>query len=598
MSNMFAATGLSAAAGPKRQWRHLRVLALLLGSALLAGCQSRTTVSATGSTPAQFTHVFLTINQIWFNTSSTAAPSDTSWVKFTLTTPATVDLVTLDNGALSQLASGLKLAAGTYTQVIVVLADSTDPLTTSAGTLGAASNDEVDYLDTSDVARTVPLAILNAAQGINISTSLTVAAAATSLGSAIGSGSSTTTSTTTTSTATAIGTTSSPAPVSSTVAAPTVSTTATIIDFDAGRDLLPISLSGQPAYALNPHPQNYDAKYSGSIQGAVSLAGLSTLTTAGVPDVQVSAEALSSDGTRHVIVKTTLADASGNFSLYPLSTASGAPTAYDLVIYGPNIETVIIKSVPVAAGAPGTAAAQLGTLTLTAATAFLVNLNTSSPAAPTSSLVGFYQTLPLSAEVPYLVETRAIDPISGVFATDQTISGGSLQYGSYVTGGTITLTNVNPSQGAATYSVGAINSAYGTATLGTTVTSPGNTTTALFTMTAPPLPTGSAANAIAGTVSLASPGSYDSAELFLTYGGVLVATAPLNSYLGQSQSTLSLTAVAPGGTTDSIYAPGVYNAEVWEWNSANPTGTLTRIPYATTIDMSAGNASGVALNIQ
>jgi hypothetical protein len=581
-----------------RGWRHLPALALLLSGTMLAGCQSRTNVSATGNTPAQFTHVFLTITQIWFNTSASAASTDSSWQKFTLSTPATVDLVSLNNGTLSQFASELKVTAGTYSQVIVVLADSTDTLTTSAQTAGAASNDEVDYVDTSNLAHTVPLAVLNAAQGINISTSLTVAAAATGIGG-IGGGSSPT-GTSSTTTATAFGTGSSPsAPSSSTFSTPTVSTTAAIVDFDASRDLLPISLGGQPAYALNPHPLSYDAAHSGSIQGAVSLAAVSTLTTAGSPDVQVSAETLSGDGTRHVIVKTTRVDTSGNFTLYPLSTASGATSNYDLVIHGPNIGTVIVKSVPVAAGAAGTATAQLGTLTPTAATAFLVNFNTSSPAAPTSSLVGFYQTLPLSGEVPYLVETRAIDPISGRFATDQALSGGALQYGSYVSGGTISLTSANPSQGAATYSIGAINVAYGTATLGTTVASPGNTTTtALFTMSAPPLPTGSSANTIAGTVNLASRGTYDSAELFLTYHGVLVAAAPLNSYLGQSQSTLTLTTFAPGGTTDSVYAAGVYNAEVWAWNSANPTGTLIRSASATTIDLSAGNASGVALDIQ
>jgi hypothetical protein len=599
MSNMSAATGLR---------RPLRALALLLATALLVGCQSRTNVSATGNTPAQFTHVFLTINQIWFNTSASAATTDSSWQKFTLTTPETVDLVTLNNGTLSQFASELNLSSGTYAQVIVVLADSTDALTTSAQSAGAASNDEVDYVDANSLTHTVPLAVLNAAQGISITTSLTVVGAATGISSAVGSLSTSSTSTTTstslfpTDTDTPITTSSSPSALtssSSTVASPTVTTTAAIVDFDASRDLLPISLSGQPAFALSPHPLSNDAKYSGTIAGAVSLAAVSTLTTAGVPDVQVSAETLSADGTRHVIVKSTGVDASGNFALYPLSTASGAPSSYDLVIHGPEIQTVIIKSVPVATGVPGTATVQLGTLTLTAATPFLVNFNTSSPAAPTSSLVGFYQTLPLSSEVPYLVENRAIDPVSGLFATDQALSGGSLQYGSYVSGGTISLTNANPSQGAATYSIGAINAAYGTATLGTTVTAPSNTTTtALFTMTAPPLPTGSSANGIAGTISLASPGTYDNAELFLTYHGALVASAPLNSFLGQSQSTLTLTAIAPGGTTDTLFAAGVYNAEIWAWNSTNPTGTLSRIPYATTIDMSAGNASGVALNIQ
>ncbi|HEY6458028.1 MAG TPA: DUF4382 domain-containing protein [Steroidobacteraceae bacterium] len=600
---MLAVDGSSpGATGAKRAWRPWRALALLLGSALLVACQSRTNVSATGNSPAQFTHVFVTINQIWFNTSAVAAATDSSWQKFALTTPATVDLVTLNNGTLSQFASELKLTAGTYAQVIVVLADSTDALTTSAQTAGAASNDEVDYVDSSNLAHTVPLAVLNAAQGISIGTSLTVAGAATGISSAVGSLSSPTTSTGTSTLAgtTSLATSSSPAaPVGATVSTPAVATTAAIIDFDASRDLLPISLSGQPAYALNPHPLSYDVKYSGSIQGAVSLAGVSTLTAAGLPDVQVSAETLSGDGTRHVTMKTARVDASGNFALYPLSTASGAPGNYDLVIHGPDIETVIIKSVPVAAGVPGTATAQLGTLTLTAATAFLVNFNTSTPAAPTSSLVGFYQTLPLSAEVPYLVETRAIDPISGVFATDQAISGGSLQYGSYITGGSISLTSANPTQGAATYSIGAINAAYGTATLGTTVTSPGNTTTtALFTMSAPPLPTGSAANTITGTVNLASPGTYDNAELFLTYHGVLVAASALNGYLGQPQSTFTLTGIAPGGTADSVDAAGVYDAEIWAWNSADPTGTLSRTPSATTIDTSAGNATGVALNIQ
>ena len=97
--------------------------------ALLAGCQSRTNVSATGSTPAQYTHVFLTISQIWFNTSATAGPTDPSWIKFTLPAPQSIDLVTLNNGTLGQIASELKLGTGTYAQVLVILADSTDALT-------------------------------------------------------------------------------------------------------------------------------------------------------------------------------------------------------------------------------------------------------------------------------------------------------------------------------------------------------------------------------------------------------------------------------------------------------------------------------------
>ncbi len=564
--------------------RGLPALAVLLGCAWLAGCQARTDVSATGNTPAQFTHVYLTINQVWFNTSASAAPTDSSWVKFTLSTPVTVDLVTLNNGTVSQFASALKLAAGTYVQVMLILADSTDALSASAQSLGAATNDEVDYIDTADVAHTAPLAVLNAAQGISISTSVTIAAASSTLGAPAASsapGSSTTTSAPTT-------------PFSTSGTA----TTSLIIDFDATRDLVPISLSGQPAFVLNPHPQAYDAKYSGTIQGTVALSGISVLSTAGLPDVQVAAEALSSDGSRHVIIETTRVGADGTFILYPLSTASGAPSSYDLVIHGPGIQTLIIKAVPVTNAAPGSAAALLGSLPLSAATAFLVNFDTRSPAVPATSLVGFYQTLPLSSEVPYLVETRAVDPTSGLFASDQALSGGSLQYGTYVAGGTIQLTAANPTEGAATYAIGALNPAYGTTTLGTTVIAPASaTTTALFTMTAPPLPTSASADGITGTVSITNTQTFDHAELFLTAAGALVAATSLDSYLGTAQSTLTLNAVAPGGSPSASFAAGVYNAEVWAWNSANPTGTLTRIPSGTPIDMSAGNASGVALTI-
>lgn len=555
--------------------RAFPALAALLGCALLAGCESSTTVSATGNTAAQFTHVFLTINQIWFNTSASAGPTDSSWVKFPLSTPQTIDLVTLNNGTLSQFASELKLTAGTYNQVLLMLADSTDALSTSAQNAGAATNDEVDYLDDSDVAHTVPLAILNAAEGIGISTSLNVTAAgSTSFG---------------TSTAT-----SSAASTSST-ATGVVATTSAIVDFDATRDLVPISLSGQPAFVLNPHPRSYSAANAGTIQGSVSLTDVSTVTNAGYPDVQVSAETLSSDGTRHVIVKTTRVGTDGTFTLYPLSTTSGAPGSYDLVIHGPAIQTVILKSVPVTDSAPG-ASPVLGTLTLTAATPYSVNVASTSPASPTSSQVGFYQTLPLSSEVPYLVEVRALDPTSGLFASAQELSGGSLQYGTYASG-TVSLSAATPTQGAGTYAIGALNAAYGTAALGTTVAPPANAATpALFTITAPPVPSGSSANAIQGTIAVTT-NAFDNAELFLTANGALVAAAPLTGYLGNGQSTLSLAGIAPGGSPSAAYGAGVYYAEVWAWNSANPTGTLTRLPYGSTVDMSAGNATGVALQI-
>ena len=47
---------------------------VLVLCAALAGCNSRTNVSATGSTPNQFTHVFISAGAVWFNTNANASP--------------------------------------------------------------------------------------------------------------------------------------------------------------------------------------------------------------------------------------------------------------------------------------------------------------------------------------------------------------------------------------------------------------------------------------------------------------------------------------------------------------------------------------------
>src|SRR5256885_17003098 len=81
----------------------------------VAGCSTRTDVSVTGNTPAQYSHVWITAQEVWFNTSATAGPDDGGWVKFPLSTPATVDPVTR--------LPRLKLAPGTYSQVRLIPVD-------------------------------------------------------------------------------------------------------------------------------------------------------------------------------------------------------------------------------------------------------------------------------------------------------------------------------------------------------------------------------------------------------------------------------------------------------------------------------------------
>ena len=62
-------------------------LASLSLCVVLAACSARTDVSLTGNTPAQYSHVWITTQEVWVNSSATAGPDDSGWVKFPLSTP-------------------------------------------------------------------------------------------------------------------------------------------------------------------------------------------------------------------------------------------------------------------------------------------------------------------------------------------------------------------------------------------------------------------------------------------------------------------------------------------------------------------------------
>ena len=57
------------------------IAAIASPGGLLAGCGTRSDVSLTGNTPAQYSHVWVTVQAVWFNTSATAGPDDSGWDK-------------------------------------------------------------------------------------------------------------------------------------------------------------------------------------------------------------------------------------------------------------------------------------------------------------------------------------------------------------------------------------------------------------------------------------------------------------------------------------------------------------------------------------
>jgi hypothetical protein len=88
-------------------------------------------VALTDAPSCGFDHVWVTIEKVRVNMSSTASDSDGGWTDLTLAARRRVDLLSLTNGILEELGT-MPLAAGQYSQVRLVLA--------SNGANGAASD--------------------------------------------------------------------------------------------------------------------------------------------------------------------------------------------------------------------------------------------------------------------------------------------------------------------------------------------------------------------------------------------------------------------------------------------------------------------------
>lgn len=571
---------------PKR-WNP-RIGCLLAASAALAGCAAKTNVSATGNVPAQYSHVYMTVQSIWFHASATAGPDDIAWIKFPLGTPVTLDLVTSVDGTLKSLASGLSLPVGTYAQVRLIPVDSGAALLSSAKNLGAVYNSEVDYVDSASTTHQVPLELQNPDKGIGIQTSVSVKGTSTSV---FASSSSSTSSTTTTGTS------------ATTVSATGNSNTpfSLAINMDGAKDLVPFNYSDVSGMLLNPHVTAYDTAAVGAIAGTLSLGGLadvSSASTSAFVNIQVTAESLSADGTRHLAVNSTPVRANGTFTLYPLSTSSASPASYDLVIHGPAIATIVVKGVKVNVGGPSTPVG-IGTITPRAASSFDVNLDPTT-AIPAGALVGFYQTLPGTNEVPYLVEQQPIDPFSRTFAADRPISAGSIDYGAFSSGSDVSLRTANPAEGGSTYRVAATAPLFADGVLTTTVAAPSGSHATATRVAVPTLSVASGATSNTTTVRISqtTPRKYDKGDLIISHDGAIVATAALDAILAQSAiSSLAIPGLPGGAGRSGTFALGLYYVSVRLWSSSNPARTLNREIYPAALDLRTGSAGVYSLNI-
>lgn len=594
------------------------LLALLVA---LAACSPKANVSATANVPAQYNHVYLTAQQIWFNSSATAGPDDESWQKFPLSAPITVDLFNASDGTVARLSTALGVSAGSYAQLRLIPVDASVALTSSASALGARFNAEVDYTDSAGVSHQLPLELQNPDKGIGIAASFTIGASINTPTSLVAAGSATTGGVTQTDTgfftgtlstgsiqagtattgttilgASQEGTATPGSTATSTAATPTLTALTIAINIDTARDLAFFNYSGTSAMLMNPHASAYNTADVGAIQGSIALSALPGVTSSnGHLPIEVTAELLSSDRTRHVAVNSAPVTSNGSFVLYPLPSGSSS-TTYDLVIHGAGITTVIVRAVPVKAGDPSTATpVSIGTIAPRAAGAFVVNLSNAQPV-PAGSLIGFYQTLPLAGEVPYLIEERPIDPFSRKFVTDQALSAGALQFGTFVSGAAIALTAVTPVEGTSAYRTAVSAPLFAPGEL-SGVVGPAPVTPVVFAPPLPPVATGASADTLSLELIQSTPGKYNAGQLLVSRGGAIVATAALDTLLAQAGGGVLALHGLPGGSSSTSFAAGLYDVSVRTWNTADPAGTLNRETYPAPADLRNGSVSGYSIKI-
>jgi hypothetical protein len=603
--------------------------ALLTLCGALFGCSARTDVSGTGSTPSQFTHVFITTQEVWFNTNSNATPDDSGWAKFTLKTPVTIDLVQQSNGTLGQIAGDLRLAAGTYGAILLMPLPNSAAVAASATALGATYNLEADYVDQSSTPHQVQLVLPNPEKGIVVPGATLKVPIGSNKGGLPLTGSTNTGTNKTSTTSTTTTTTSTASSANNTV------TVSFATSFDANRDLhlfnFPAisattgAISGvtkTPGAVLSANPSASDLSTSGGITGTLTMTSLTAINSVSERvAIQASAELLSSDGTHHVIVASAPVQTDGTFTIYPLPSNSKTPTVYDVVIHGPYIQTIIIKNVSVTTTTPSIAAAanttgavatttatgavSLGTFIPVVATNwFFVNAKpaTSTPLPP-GTAVTFYQTLQASGEVPYAIDEVGIDPFNQNLQTPEALANGNVESGVYASSGsTITVTSSAPAEGAGKYLVGATAPLFADAPLSSsneasaasapqTFTSSTAVPTAsqVLTVSVPGLSAANSAGVGSITATLSqSSNAYNAGELLVSHNGAVIGSALLNSAALNNGAPVTVNNLPSGG--------GNYYLSVILWSAGNESG-WTYQSIAAPVTVNAGGNTAVSATV-
>ncbi|MGE5663421.1 MAG: DUF4382 domain-containing protein [Deltaproteobacteria bacterium] len=478
------------------------VLPLLLLALALASCggldeslpagTGHVTVSLTDAPSYAFDNVWVTVRRVWFHKVGTAAFDNTAsgWIRFTLDNGATVNLAALsgDNNLVTVF-DNLALPAGTYRQMLLFLEPTESALTVSATARNLRFNNQVDA-GTLHAALRVP----NAAQGIRIADRVFQ-----------------------------------------------VDNGALIrlaIDFDVGRDVVPVNRDGVSEFILKPQLRSFDLDDAGVIVGFID----NTAARDTSAFFEIKAEQIDTRINARVVRRATAVDNNtGRFVLYPLD-----PGSYDLVSRGINYDTFIVRSVgPVAAGTTPVSNPRTFAAPITMDNALLPDYRVGAVVSPAGSRVLFYQTLTQGDAVPYEIRGRHVDPFTGRF-DNFSLSNGPIHAGAYNNGSPVfTLAG-----GGGSFQVIA-EAPFHTRSLSIDIDS--SSAGSDIPVVNPSVP---ASLVISGTMTvpfLQTGVTLDNGVIFVVHGGQIVSRVPRTSADMATGNHPYMTAGLPGGFAEAFY---------------------------------------------
>jgi len=529
-------------------------------------------VSLSGGASPGIDHLWVTVTGLAMHADATRVfgDGDPGWIVQTLSTPVTVDLAdtsSADGSAVSLFKQSVS-TFGSFAQLRLLVAPS-DPASTlasSASARGLQFNDQVQYTDATGV-HAVPLEVPDLQAGLRVLTPFNLSADTTT-------------------------------PLAIEWNANALVRRAAV---GAGyRFTLRNELHGYNQQLLTAFGDGLDGTFLDSISGQLDTTHLCTGAShvGCIHDVVASATSISSDGRFHTEVRSVNVSATGAFLLYPLPS----DPAYDVVIHGGNMQTMIVHNVivdptgvlrpfPTALGSPATPMVPVLDTTERAVTP-------ANALVPPASRVFFGQTVAGSgsggADIPYTIATGATDPANGQLLQAVTLPGGPLHYASFDAakdgnGAAPTFATVTPTEGAGAWTVWSQGTLATTTSAMTTLAAGASTATV-----ADPVPrAGFATGRLTVTLSGTASNGADRAELIVSNDGGIVTVVDVSSQIASHGGTTDIS--VPTGESADAPAAAVYGVALRTWAAGSESTTVRWTRAGAPTNMSATTTASVSL---